>query len=167
MLVFGLFFGVFVAERAHQAALFDRSRATLTVAFGAVNTLLLLTGSLFVVRALRAIKQGAGASCRRWTAGAMASGLVFSIDKALEWTHLLSTHHGPEVNDFYMYFFMFTAVHFLHLLIGIGLMVFMWRSTRKPHLTMKDVRALEGAATYWHLVDLLWIVLFALLYLMS
>jgi nitric oxide reductase NorE protein len=167
MLVFGLFFGVFVHERSHETAVFDHSRDTLNMAFGAVNTLLLLTGSLFVVRALHAIKRGAAATCRRWTAGALACGAVFSIDKAIEWTDRLSAHQGPEVNHFYMYFFMFTAIHFLHLVIGMCALVFIWRSTRKQYLTRRDVRALEGAAVYWHLVDLLWIVLFALLYLMA
>jgi nitric oxide reductase NorE protein len=167
MVVFGLFFGVFTYERSRHPAVFDHARDTLHVGLGALNTLLLLSGSLFVVRAVQALRKGQASNTRRWLAPALGCGLLFSIDKAIEWTDLLSSHHGPEVNDFYMYFFMFTAVHFLHLLIGLAALIFMWRSTRKAYLTRRDLRALESAGVYWHLVDLLWVVLFALLYLMS
>lgn len=73
---------------------------------------------------------------------------------------------GPGDTDFFMYFFMFTGIHLVHLLVGMLVLLGMWRIARKPVLVERDIRHLETGASFWHPVDLLWIVLFALLYLM-
>ncbi|MBB5783317.1 cytochrome c oxidase subunit 3 [Nonomuraea jabiensis] len=65
-----------------------------------------------------------------------------------------------------MYYFVFTGIHLLHLLLGMAALVIMYLIARKPSPGRRDLRNLEAGACYWHLIDLLWIVLFALLYLM-
>jgi len=166
MLAFSLFFSVFVHERAGNAAVFQHGRETLNLTFGAVNTLLLLTGSLFVALAMPAIRKGASGRARRLIVLAMGCGAGFVANKALEYSAKLDAGHTPDSSDFYMYFFGLTGIHLLHLLIGMLVLAIMWRICRKPVLDAGDVRYLEAGASYWHLVDLLWIVLFALLYLM-
>ena len=69
-------------------------------------------------------------------------------------------------NDFYMYYYMFTGLHLMHVLIGMGVLAFMWNVTRTGDLGEKIINTLESGASFWHMVDILWIVLFALLYLM-
>ena len=66
-------------------------------------------------------------------------------------------------NDFYM----FTGLHLMHVLIGMGVLIFMWRIARVGDFTAKSINILESGASFWHVVDILWIVLFALLYLMK
>jgi nitric oxide reductase NorE protein len=165
MIVFGVFFAVFLSARADQPGLFEASRETATIAFGAVNTLLLLTGSWFVALGVDAIHHGRPLLASKLFAGTFVTGAIFGIDKVVEWSSKVADGHGPGANDYFMYFFAFTGVHFAHLLIGMVAMALMARAAGRPGLTRRNVRNIESGATYWHLVDLLWIVLFALLYL--
>jgi nitric oxide reductase NorE protein len=167
MLAFALFFGVFVYERANAPALFDSSRHELTVGFAVANTLLLLTSSLFVAGAVRMVREGAQRLAPRLFGLAFLCGLGFVANKAFEYGEQL--HHGvtPATNHFYMYFYMLTGIHLLHVVIGLGVLGFLWHVSRRGAQRPNDVMAIETGASYWHMVDLLWIVLFPLLYLMS
>ncbi|WP_250282549.1 MULTISPECIES: cytochrome c oxidase subunit 3 family protein [unclassified Frankia] len=166
MLVFGLFFGVFVHERSRSTELFEQAHETMNLTFGAVNTLLLLTGSMFVVLGLSALRGGASRPGSRMILVTLLCGAGFVLNKYLEYSDKIDAGHTPSANSFYMYYFVFTGIHLLHLLIGMIGLVIMYRIARKPVLEARDIRNLEAGACYWHLVDLLWIVLFALLYLM-
>ncbi|MOA64857.1 cytochrome o ubiquinol oxidase subunit III [compost metagenome] len=75
--------------------------------------------------------------------------------------------HGdtPMTNDFFMFYFMLTGIHLMHVLAGLGLLCFLLTLTRRPVLDNGGIRALEVGGIIWHLVDLLWIVLFSLFYL--
>ena len=166
MTVFALFFGVFVHYRGHEPAVFAHSQATLNRTYGAVNTLLLLTSSLFVVTGVGAVRRKMQSVAPKLFVGAFICGLGFSVIKVLEYS--AKARHGISLNtnDFYMYYFILTGIHFFHLLIGMGVLVFCWRLSRKPDPDAKQIGYLEAGASYWHMVDLLWIVLFPLIYLM-
>jgi len=167
MLMFAMFFGVFVYERANAVEVFNASRDTLNTTLGAVNTLVLLTSSLLVVLGVRAMRNQANRIAQRCFGGALACGLIFAFDKYLEWSDHIRTGLTPANNEFYMLFFVFTGIHFVHLLIGMGVLIFLWRLAARTDGAPRDMRALESGASYWHLVDLLWVVLFPLLYLMA
>ena len=98
-------------------------------------------------------------------AGAFACGLAFSFNKYLEWSHHLSDGLKPATNDFWMYFYILTGLHFFHLLIGMALLTFIFVQARKPSIDSRRFIFVEGAGCFWHMVDLLWVVLFPLLYL--
>lgn len=165
MMVFAACFAAFLDARSSAPDVFERSRDTANVAFGAVNTLLLLTGSWCVVLGVRAIRAGRQELAPRLFAAAMTTGGVFGVNKVVEWSIKLSAGHTPAVNDYYMYYFILTGLHAAHLIIGMTVLFLMMRASQRPMLTNRNVRNIESGATYWHLVDLLWIVLFALLYL--
>lgn len=167
MAVFGLFFGVFLYERADQVEVFNASQATLDMTFGAVNMLLLLTSSLFVAWGVKTVRERPGRGAPALFGLAFLCGLAFAVNKVLEYSAKVDAGLTPAANDFYMYFFILTGIHALHLVIGMCVLVFMWRVARRPRPGAKDVRAVESGASYWHLVDLLWVVLFPLLYLAS
>lgn len=167
MAVFGLFFGVFLYERGDQVELFNASQATLNMTFGAVNTLLLLTSSLFVAWGVRMLRERVGRAAPTLFGLAFLCGLAFAVNKVLEYGAKVDADLTPATNDFYMYFFVLTGIHALHLVIGMCVLAFMWRVARRPQARSNDIRAVESGASYWHLVDLLWVVLFPLLYLAS
>jgi nitric oxide reductase NorE protein len=171
MTMFACFFGQFAWDRIGQVELFARSQHALSITFGAVNTLLLLTGSLFVVLGVEAMKKNtsarAGRAAQRWFAFALICALMFGIDKVLEYSGKLSAGITPATNLFFGYYYMFTGIHALHLCIGMAFLARMWRLAGKMHSSPADIRFAEIGASYWHLVDLLWVVLFALLYLMN
>lgn len=166
MTVFALLFGVFVYYRGKQPALFAHSQLELHRSFGAINTLLLLTSSLCVITAVRAIRAEMRRLAPATIAVAFICGCAFLVNKVLEWSDLLSHGHKPATNNFFMYFFVLTGIHAFHLLIGMAALSALFVLSRKPTLSKGQLAFVEGGACFWHMVDLLWIVLFALLYLM-
>jgi len=167
MLVFGAFFATFMVERSNAPELFDVSRKTLHLGVGLTNTLVLLTSSLCVVVALGALRTGARRIARSAILSAMACGAIFIALKVFEYHSLVTSGHGIGANHFYLYYFILTGVHLLHVCVGMVVLVFLLTQTRRLELSETRLAVVEGGACFWHLVDLLWIVLFPLLYLVA
>jgi nitric oxide reductase NorE protein len=167
MVVFGVFFTTFLVQRAAHAELFDRSRQTLDLGIGLTNTLVLLTSSWCVASAVTALRGGATDLARRLFVAALGCGLVFVALKAVEYTQKVHQGHTPGTNDFYLYYFILTGLHLFHVLVGLGILAFLSRQPARATLTERRWMVIEGGACFWHLVDLLWIFLFPLLYLVS
>jgi nitric oxide reductase NorE protein len=167
MLVFGAFFATFMIERAKAPEVFDVARRTLHLGVGLANTLVLLTSSLFVVVALGALRSGARRTARSAVVAAMACGGVFIALKVFEYHSLVTDGHGVGANHFYLYYFILTGVHLFHVCVGMAVLAFLLTQTRQTDLSETRMAVVEGGACFWHLVDLLWIVLFPLLYLVA
>ncbi len=164
MSVFAGFFITYLVYRSHNIDLFNGSSAQLTQLYGVINTLLLLTSSLLVVVGLRAIRRRALRIAPWCFAGAFVCGLGFSVLKISEYTNKVGHGITPSTNEFWMYFYILTGLHFFHLLVGMGVLVYLMVKSKKALLTVKEFAFVEGGACFWHMVDLLWIVLFPLLY---
>lgn len=167
MLVFGAFFATFMVERAKAPETFDAARKTLHLGVGLTNTLVLLTSSLCIVVALGALRTGARFMAARAVLVAMICGGIFFALKVYEYTSLVADGHGIGANHFYLYYFILTGVHLFHVCVGMGVLVFLLTQTRAHDLSDTRVAVVEGGTCFWHLVDLLWIVLFPLLYLVA
>lgn len=166
LLVFTLFFGTYLHYLELQRNVFVRAQEDLSQPIGVLNTFLMLTSSWCIARAVRQVRERAGAPVRKLIVGALLCGLLFLIDKGIEWTALIAAGHTLLSGNFFMLFFMFTGIHAVHVLIGMGLLLYLLRrlapSAGDPRLALSVI---ESGAIFWHLVDLLWIVLFALFYL--
>lgn len=167
MLVFGVFFVTFMVARGRTPEAFDAARATLHIGVGLLNTLVLLASSLCVVVALGAVRIGARSIATSAVTAAIGCGLLFAGLKVYEYTALVSAGHGAGAGDFYLYYFILTGLHLFHVGLGLLALSFVWTQTRRPELSGNRMALVEGGACFWHLVDLLWIFLFALLYLVS
>lgn len=165
MLVFAVFFTILSAHHVLHPALFDAGRRQLSFAFGLVNTLALLTSSAFVALGLGEAKAARLAAAKRRFVVAAALGALFVAIKCAEYAQKIAAGANPLVNDFYMYYFVFTGVHLLHVAVGLIALALMIRRCVRPAAEPRDVGFLEGAAVYWHMVDVLWVVLFLLIYL--
>ncbi len=163
MVTFAVFFVLVLVERAEDPELFRRSSGQLEVGLGALNTLLLLGGSLAVILAVGAARRGA-ASAPRHVLAAMACGVGFVGVKAFEWGSKIADGTPVSTNGFWQLYYALTGIHLLHVLIGIGVLGFVLRTLRSP---TPNLDVVDGGACYWHLVDLLWLVLFSLLYLLG
>lgn len=163
MSVFVLFFHVFVYYRAADSVQFAASQAQLNQNLGAANTLLLLTSSWLVVRGMSAAKDGLAQKCNRLLGGALACGVGFCGVKIYEYAEKLGQGFTPKTDDFFMYYYIFTGIHFVHVIIGCGVLVWMQMPSRRA--VGAGLRFMESGACFWHMVDLLWIVLFPLIYL--
>ncbi len=164
MVVFAVLFASFMQYRAGERALFVESQRALNQSFGAVNTVLLLISSLLVVLAVRAV----GLSppfAPGLIAGAFGCGFIFLVVKVAEYAEKVRDGIGPSRNTFFMFYFVLTGLHAFHLVLGLGVLSAMFVSSRRPVLAGRRLAFFEGGACFWHMVDLLWIVLFPLLYL--
>ncbi|TRW82078.1 cytochrome c oxidase subunit 3 family protein [Mycolicibacterium sp. 018/SC-01/001] len=167
MVVFGAFFVTFLVERATAPDVFDHARTTLHIGIGVTNTVVLLTSSLCVVLALNAMRSAQRTLATRAAVAAIGCGLLFIALKITEYVALAEAGHGPGANHFYLYYVILTGLHLFHVCLGLGALTFLATQTRRLDLSATRTALVEGAACFWHLVDLLWIFLFALLYLVS
>lgn len=167
MLIFGLFFSTYSYYRLEDIDAFRAAQQQLSTNLGMTNTLVLLCSSLLIMLALQAIRSDKRRIAMRCIAGAFAFGLAFLGIKFIEYGDKISAGITLTSNDFFMYYFMFTGIHLIHLLLGLAvLIVLFFRLKNKENTISNDMPLYESGAVFWHMVDLLWIVLFPLLYLM-
>jgi nitric oxide reductase NorE protein len=163
--VFAVFFTVYLVERSKQVDLFDLSQATLNKNFGAINTVFLLISSLFVVLAVRAMRAAERPLAQRLIAGAFLCGVAFIVVKIFEYHERIAAHEIPTTNGYYLLYFVLTGLHLFHLVIGLAVLIVLWSMARKTELSTNQWAFFEGGACFWHMVDLLWLVLFPLIFL--
>jgi nitric oxide reductase NorE protein len=166
MLIFAVFFLVFIYYRSHDVPLFRQSQAALNQGYGAFNTFLMLSSSWFVALAVQAARSHRAVLSARLFALAFGCGVGFVVVKFFEYSEKIRAGLTLTSNDFFMYYFVFTGIHLMHVLIGMGVLILLWTTVRRG-VDAKSVNILESGASFWHLVDILWIVLFALLYLIK
>lgn len=167
MVIYAIMFLVFAYSYQQQPETFAAGQAVLNQTFGFINTLILLTSSWFVAKGVRSIRLQTNVDASRWLLLALVCGGAFVVTKVLEYSLKINAGVVLTSNDFFMYYYMITAFHLIHVLIGMTLLVFMWRMARRPQVPVEGVRFLESGATFWHLVDLLWIMIFPLIYLLG
>ena len=177
ILLFGGMFLVYAVYREMHSADFHDAAGEMSLALGAVNTVILLTSSLTMALSLSALKQDSRIKSVLYQAITIVLGLVFLADKYIEWhehisrglypnsPELLAMSHG-KILYFGLYYVM-TGIHGLHVLIGIGVIGFVTVLTARGTVSASDYIKLENAGLFWHLVDVIWIYLFPLFYLIA
>jgi cytochrome c oxidase subunit 3 len=176
LLLFGGLFIVYSVYRFMNQDAFHLAAEELNTTIGAVNTVLLLISSMTIAMSTSALqlkKKGATLALLTVT---VILGIVFLVNKYFEWgikfehgiwpgsEHLLNDFSQGEILFFGLYFVM-TGLHALHIIIGLAIiLVAAWR-VHKGTVNEKRAALVENAGLYWHLVDLIWIFLFPLFYL--
>ena len=165
MLVFGVLFVAYAFTRAYHVELFNESQLTLSRTSGAINTLVLITSSYFVVRGVTAIKQGVSKQCAYWLTGAFLLGGIFISIKLVEFHAKYAADISMSTNAFYMFYLSLTFFHFMHVLMGMIILAFIILKVRRGGYSAQDYVGVETGASFWHMVDFLWIILFPLVYI--
>lgn len=177
MLLFGGMFLLYSVYREVNSVDFHEAGKEMSVTIGAINTVILLTSSLTIVLATSAIKKGEKARSILFQAITIILGIVFLVNKYVEWSDHI--HHGFYPNSpellamghgkilFFGLYYVMTGIHGLHVLIGISVIGFVMALTIRGTLASTDYIKLENAALFWHLVDVIWIYLFPLFYLIT
>ena len=156
LLVFGAGLLAFLGMRASDPLGFAEAQDHLNRVAGAINTIVLVTSGYMAAMATRSAGTNP-ARTRAWLAGAMALGGVFMVIKWVEYAEKARAGIGIESGDFFTFYYLLTGFHAAHVLAGIvvfGLLI--WKPER--HLV-------EAGAAFWHMVDLVWILLFPIIYL--
>jgi nitric oxide reductase NorE protein len=165
--IFAILFLTFMQDRLKDPALFEASRHTLNMNFGGIDTLILLTSSWSVALAIQALKRDLVDRVPRYLLGGALTGLLFMMSKSIEYFQKFADGLTPATNDFYMWYFTLTGIHLLHVVFGTSLLTYAWIKARRGAYSSSNRVVPECVASYWHLVDLLWIMIFPLLYLMK
>ena len=147
--------------------MFRVEHAKLDRVLGAVNTVVLITSSLMVVLGVDAIKRGKARLLEACFGATILLAAVFLCVKYVEYT--AKFHHGiyPRTNIFFSIYFMLTGLHGVHVLLGMGLLSYVIVLSRRGRLSANYFTPAEMSGLYWHFVDLVWIYLFPLLYLIG
>lgn len=162
---FAVFFLSYLMERASRVELFNTSQESLNVPLGLINMLVLLTSSWFVAMAVAAVREGQTRRAVRLLYAGAGLGVGFVLIKLFEYFEKLQVGIFPLTNEFFMFYFSLTFFHFLHVLVGLLVLIRLARRYQAGLYRLGQVHGLETAAVYWHMVDLLWIMLFPLLYM--
>lgn len=167
VLLFGALFTAYTIFRMKYPELFRVEHAKLDRVLGAVNTVVLITSSFTVVLGVDAIKRGKARMLEVCYGATILLAAVFLCVKYVEYSEKF--HHGlyPGTNLFFSLYFMMTGLHGIHVLLGMGLLSYVIVLSRRGRLSARYYTPAEMSGLYWHFVDLVWIYLFPLLYLLG
>lgn len=166
MLIFALIFLVYMLERGGSMASYAASQAALDPWFGLFNTLLLLTSSWMVAEAVQASRLSDAVRVRRRLLFALLLGAAFCISKFVEYGTKFEAGIGPATNPFFSFYFFITFVHFMHVLAGMIFINSFRARSAQCDTVPRYTTGLENTGLFWHYVDILWIFIFPLLYLL-
>lgn len=165
LLAFGIFFLSYAFARANNVELFNDSQLLLNRTAGAINTLVLITSSYFVVRAVAVIRDNKAQLCSRWLQAAILMACVFLVIKLYEFYTKYQEGITLSTNTFYMFYLSLTFFHFMHVILGAVILTAVMLKARRGGYSSEDYTGVETGGSYWHMVDLVWIILFPLVYI--
>ncbi|RUT76964.1 cytochrome c oxidase subunit 3 family protein [Marinobacter sp. NP-6] len=166
LMMFGAFFITYIIYRVDNVALYNESQQLLSSTLGTLNTLFLITSSWAVMLAVKSVKHNRHKKGQRQLLAAILFAIGFIVVKYFEYSEKLDAGYGLTTNEFFMFYYVFTMVHLAHVIGGGIILTVLWFNMRAGNYHSRRMRGLETGACYWHLVDLVWIVMFPLLYLL-
>lgn len=164
LMLFSIFFITFLFYRNQAVQIFVDGHMRLNVGLGGLNTTLLITSSWLVALANQDLRLG-GRQAARLIAGSFLLGVCFCIVKAIEYGTDIWRGLTLNTSMFFTFYYMYTGIHLVHVLIGLVVLVMMYRRCRSAEKVSSYIRFIEGGGVFWHLVDVLWIIIFTLFYL--
>lgn len=161
---FAIMFIVYFLAKVHNPVIFKEGPTKLSTLAGTSNTLIMLTSSFFVVRAVIAMRQNKPEKSVRWLWGAVLCGALYLIIKYFEYEWNTSQGLSTETNIFYAVYYYVTFNHFLHVGWGSAAIIWVIYRLNTGIYTQEEHEGLINIALYWHMIDLAWITIFPLLY---
>ena len=179
VLFFGGLFTAYIVFRTQFPDAFARASDQLDIVLGGINTAILLGSSLTMALAVHAAQEGKRAATLRFLGVTGLLGLAFLVIKGFEYAHKFGhnlfpgasfVYHGPEPDHaqlFFILYFMMTGVHAAHMIVGILLLCVIAWMTARGRFSAEYHSPVENFGLYWHFVDIVWIFLYPLLYLID
>jgi len=164
LITFGMAIVSFVYFGKQNPELYHQSRLQLNTTFGAINTVFLLTSGFFMANAVHQFKENNIHKSSFYFKLTMLGGLFFIILKSIEYYHKMDAGISIDTNIFFSFYWMLTGFHVIHVIMG--LVILSWTNygmkNKNSDTTIEDV---EACGAFWHLCDLIWLLLFPVLYL--
>lgn len=163
MTMFAVFFGSFLIGQRGDPGTFGQGRGELDQMIGTANTIVLLTGSLVVALGAKALLDGRSAPGARLLLAGVGCAGVFTALKAVEYVHKIDGGVTPATDTFFTYYFALTGIHLMHVLVATGLIWHVAQRARRGRTIGRPW--IQAAGVVWHAVDVIWLLLFAVIYL--
>lgn len=164
LITFGAVLVAMVLYSKDEPSIFHDSRLQLNTTFGAINTLFLLVSGFFMALTVTALKANNLSKSKVYLKLTMYGGLLFLGLKSIEYFDKIEAGLTMGYNTFFSFYWMLTLFHVIHVLVGLVILASVYRIMIKnpEKLIMEDV---EASATFWHMCDLIWLLLFPVIYL--
>ena len=165
LFTFGMALIAMVYYGKREASVFHDSRMLLNSTYGTINTIILLTSGFFMVVSLQALKANNKKKSQSYLLLTMLFGFLFLILKAVEYNAKLTLGIGLGFNTFFTFYWMLTLFHVIHVIVGLIILgsIYLGLKKEKSTTTIEDV---EASAAFWHMCDLIWLLLFPIIYLL-
>jgi len=165
--VFAILILVFAVTQALKPQMFSESRLLLNTSTGLAMTLSLLTAGLFAALAQEQVRRSRSRRGAVFLLMALLAASVYVVLKLTEYQHLLASGLGMEHNTFFTLYWILTGFHFLHVVLGMVILGWLAERCRRGLHDASKRSGFESGVLYWHMVDLIWVMLFPLVYVLS
>jgi len=164
VMLFGALFSTYILLRVGST---EWPHGELSVWLGAINTVILISSSVTMVMAWASLKLNDWGKHRLYLGLTLALAALFLANKYFEYSEHVANGEIPAHSTFLAIYYTLTGLHGLHVVVGIGVLVWIFLRNRRGAFSSEYFTPVDVAALYWHLVDLIWIYLFPLLYLID
>ncbi len=156
----------FAWQSSLSPEVFETSQRTLNIKIGLINTLFLLISGFFVADSVRYLKEGNKSKSQKWMWIAMLFGLGFLVLKGIEYAGKLQAGFDLTHDAFFTFYWLLTGFHFLHVLTGLVILSILTLKIRSGVYHKNNFFDIETGAAFWHMCDIIWLLLFPVLYLL-
>ena len=164
LVTFGIALVFMVVSAREEPEMFHGSRMLLNATYGAINTVFLLTSGFFMAKTVQFFKENNISRASFFLRLTMLGGILFLGLKGFEYNDKIEAGLSLSYNTFFTYYWMLTLFHMLHVVVGLIILWTVQRSMSKAPANLK-LEDLEASAAFWHMCDLIWLLLFPILYL--
>jgi len=164
LFTFGLALIAMVYYGKQEPELFHQSKLLLNTTFGTVNTIVLITSGFFMALSVQYIKNKNVSKSSFFLILTILGGLLFLVLKSIEYSSKIDAGLGMSYNTFFTFYWMLTLFHVVHVLVGLVILISVYIGLKKKKLNT-NIDDFEASAAFWHMCDLIWLLLFPVIYL--
>ncbi len=156
----------FAIFRNRNVELAIESQHHLSALIGTINTIILITGGYFMAIGIKKLQKGQNALASKMILIAMIAGIAFLMLKGYEYYDKLQDGIGLSTNTFFTFYWLITGFHFIHVSVAVLILLALYISVKKGSYTKDNFFDVETGGAFWHLCDLIWILVFPIFYLL-
>ena len=165
LFTFGIALIAMIMYSKDEPEVFHNSRLLLNSTFGAINTLFLLTSGFFMAKSVENFKANNISKSSLYLKLTMLGGVLFLILKSVEYYGKLGAGLTMGYNTFFSFYWMLTLFHVIHVIVGLVILISIYFGIKKEKISTK-LEDIEASAAFWHMCDLIWLLLFPVIYLL-
>lgn len=165
LFTFGMALAAMAVYSKDEPEVFHSSRLLLNTAFGLTNTVFLLTSGFFMAKSVESFKANDHIKSSLYLKLTMLGGFLFLLLKSFEYYEKIEAGLSIGYNTFFSFYWMLTLFHVIHVLVGLVILISVYAGLRKKKSNL-ELEDFEASATFWHMCDLIWLLLFPIIYLL-